>query len=202
MPPTSFCNGAFELMASAGSTFRWPGPASGIRPICTYFDRALSAPRSAPGSRSGTSASVSADALPATALPTIPVDAAARNFLRFQATSLPLRSDIPLSSFSLDGRAAVGCMMPGPGRRWTWTEIAAMERIPMRRPRTPPGHQTWATPPSTNSSVPLMKELLSEARNRTASAISIGRPTRPTGATSLCPFRKPAICSSVMPKLS
>ncbi len=189
------------MMASVGSMFRLPGPASGIRPICTYLERPLSTPRSAPGSRAGTSARVSADALPATALPTIPVDAAARNFLRSQATSLPLCSDIPLSCFNLDGRAAVG---PLCSARLA-LELDGYRRhgkLPMRRPRACPEHQTWATPPSTNSSVPLMKELLSEARNRTASAISIGRPTRPTGATSLCPFRKPAICSSVMPKFS
>ena len=202
MPPTSFCNGAFELMASAGSTFRLPGPDSGIRPICTYFERALNAPKSAPGSRCGhvrervgrrvpgNGASDDSCRCGREEFPSIPADFASASFrhtvILFHS-GRPGRGRVhharPRSALDLDGNRRQG-------------------RIPIRRPRAPPGHQTWATPPSTNSSIPLMKELLSEARNRTASATSIGRPTRPTGATSLCPFRKPAICSSVMPKLS
>src|SRR6516165_10466713 len=74
MLPTSLSSGALELIASPGSTLRFPGPASGIRPSLTNFERSLCAPRSAPGSRGGTSASVSAATGPATTAPARPVD--------------------------------------------------------------------------------------------------------------------------------
>src|SRR5262245_51581206 len=76
MLPNSLSSGAFELIASLGSTWRWPGPASGIRAILTYFDRSLCPPRSAPGSRGGTSARVSAAASLAMMLPARLVEAA------------------------------------------------------------------------------------------------------------------------------
>src|SRR5258708_5896805 len=103
-------------MASPGSTLRFPGPASGIRLIWTYFDRSLCPPRSAPGSRGGTSASVSAAARPATTVPAMPVDAAVRNRLRDTA-SRPDRTisfvDVMLSSplhqQSLDRYGALAC---------------------------------------------------------------------------------------------
>src|ERR1700730_471000 len=74
-------------MASLGSTLRFPGVASGIRLIWTYFDRSLCPLRSAPGSRGGTSASVSATARPVTTVPATPADATVRNFLREKASS-------------------------------------------------------------------------------------------------------------------
>src|SRR5262245_14526562 len=81
MLPKSLSIGVFELIASLGSTLRLPGPASGMREILTYFDRSLCPPRSAPTSRGGTSARVSAAARSATMLPARPVDAAMK-FLR------------------------------------------------------------------------------------------------------------------------
>jgi len=82
IPPTSLSSGAFELIALLGSTLRCPGPASGIRLISTYFDRSLCPLRSAPTSRGGTSASVSAAARAVTTVPAMPADAAVSNLLR------------------------------------------------------------------------------------------------------------------------
>jgi hypothetical protein len=53
--------------------------------------------------------------------------------------------------------------------------------------------QIWAMPPSTKSSIPLTKLLSSEARNRTAFAISSGTPTRPSGIKAAWEAMKPVI---------
>jgi len=52
---------------------------------------------------------------------------------------------------------------------------------PSVRGDTESGSYTWAIPPSTNSSMPVMKELSLEARNTTALATSSGVPNRPMG---------------------
>src|SRR5260370_15979283 len=87
MVPTSLPSGAFELIASLGSTLRFPGPASGSIARSTNFDRSPCPERSAPTSRGGTSASVSATARPVTTVPATPADATVRNFLREKASS-------------------------------------------------------------------------------------------------------------------
>src|SRR6266436_9259815 len=81
MMPTSLSSGVFELIARLGSTLRLPGVASGMRLSCSYFDRSLRAPRGAPTSRAGTSASESATARPAAAVAPIPAEVV-RNLLR------------------------------------------------------------------------------------------------------------------------
>src|SRR5271165_5779174 len=82
MVPTNLSSGVSELMATLGSTLCVPGPPPGTRLRLTYFDRSLSPPKGAPGSRGGTSASESPSARPATANPATPVEAAARSLLR------------------------------------------------------------------------------------------------------------------------
>src|SRR5258706_3345123 len=54
------------------------------------------------------------------------------------------------------------------------------EEIPRRTPLTL--NQTCARPPSTNTSLPVIKLLSSEARNKAAAAVSSGLPTRSSGA--------------------
>src|SRR4029077_4325694 len=55
------------------------------------------------------------------------------------------------------------------------------------RPDTP---QTWAKPPSTNNSTPVIKLLSSDARNTAAFAISSGLPSRPSGTVLLMLFKR------------
>jgi hypothetical protein len=58
------------------------------------------------------------------------------------------------------------------------------------------GGQICACPPSTYTSLPVMKLLSSDARNRAAAAVSSGSPIRPRGIVSI---RALAISSSKLP---
>src|SRR5260370_32742847 len=60
---------------------------------------------------------------------------------------------------------------------------------------------TCACPPSTNSSIPVIKLLSSEARNTTALAISSGSPSRPSGTVVTSDLTICLLCSSVCPRL-
>jgi hypothetical protein len=55
--------------------------------------------------------------------------------------------------------------------------------------------QIWAIPPSTNSSMPVMKLLSSEARKRTAEASSSGEPILPNGMEAAISALNCASCS-------
>src|SRR5580704_14192248 len=57
--------------------------------------------------------------------------------------------------------------------------------------------QIWAMPPSTNSSMPVMKLLSSEARKETALAISSEVPRRPMGTALTMAALNWAVCSAL-----
>src|SRR5271163_3566634 len=62
-----------------------------------------------------------------------------------------------------------------------------------------PSFQTWATPPSTKCSIPVMKLASSDARKATALAMSSGRPTRPSGTRSREAAASPALSVPASP---
>src|SRR5258708_9070585 len=79
---------------------------------------------------------------------------------------------------------------------------APCEREPGHLDETPTSRITYtcACPPSTNSSIPVIKLLSSEARNTTALAMSSGSPNRPSGMLASIDLKYCSLCSSFSAK--
>ena len=78
--------------------------------------------------------------------------------------------------------------------RATLHEIAGRARC-QRSTKRPASVQTCTSPPSTCKSIPVMKLLSSDARNRAAEASSSGRPMRPMGVAAANDARALSACS-------
>jgi len=96
----------------------------------------------------------------------------------------------------LPGQARSRIAVDAPGRRGAFDRrgeeaaaAAARATVPPVAHARPPANarqaQTWANPPSTKTSLPVMKLLSSEARNSAVAATSSARPIRPNGSCAV-----------------